>query len=138
MNISNGVLVNVMKIGQENLILNYLCCQIWVELSYIMFWSRWVNLVFKGDLWGFVKFMLPYLAPDISSLYKVLIFRYRKHKIKRTWQYTHPQERVRGHFVQTLMRAQTCAHKLLEDTLIKNLIKNIQQTWLLSFTYCVE
>ena len=42
------------------------------------------------------------LALNISSLHKVLIFRYRKHKIKRTLQYTHPQERLRGHFAQTL------------------------------------
>ena len=32
---------------------------------------------------------------------------------------THPPERLRGHFAQTLMLAQTCAYKLLEGTLFK-------------------
>ena len=37
-----------------------------------------VDLLTEDD-----RYMLPYLAQDISSLNKVLIFRYRKHKIKR-------------------------------------------------------
>ena len=80
------------------------------------------------------------LALSISSLNKVLTLQYRKHKIKRTWQYTHSHERLRGHFAQTLTLAQTRAHKLLEGTLIKTLLELRPMVYYLNLNkeYCIK
>ena len=87
-------------------------CPILDKISYLETFSRtlvWLNI---NEIWNSVYIYIcsHILAYSISSLNKVLILQYRKHKlqyrkhkIKRTWQYTHPQERVRGHFAQTLI-----------------------------------